>query len=57
MSKIQVPCYRCEQRHTGCHSECEAYAKYCRENAKRRYLIKSQKEEAYSYVERSENGT
>lgn len=43
MSRIKVPCKGCGQRHMGCHSECESYATYRRENAKRGALIKSQK--------------
>lgn len=27
MSK-EVPCYMCEKRHNGCHSECESYKQY-----------------------------
>lgn len=26
-----APCFRCAERHTGCHSECEAYKGWYRE--------------------------
>lgn len=45
MSGIKVPCHNCEQRHIGCHSECEAYANYCKENAEKQALIYSKKAE------------
>ena len=35
MSKPAVPCHNCENRQVGCHSNCEAYATYRRENAMR----------------------
>ena len=34
-------CYQCQERHVGCHSECEKYAEYrrkCDENKKARHL-------------------
>lgn len=41
MSKIKVPCHNCERRTSTCHSECEAYEVYRKENAKRNAAIKS----------------
>lgn len=27
------PCYKCEDRHVGCHSTCEKYKEFCKECA------------------------
>lgn len=43
MSRIKSPCYKCEQRYVGCHSYCEAYKNYRKENAQIRSVIKSAK--------------
>ena len=44
--KIVCPCRHCEERQVGCHSNCEKYATYCRENAIRNSTIKGAKAEA-----------
>lgn len=28
----RTPCYKCEERHEGCHSDCERYADWDREH-------------------------
>lgn len=28
---MQAPCYRCEDRYLGCHSDCDRYKAFCRE--------------------------
>ena len=33
-----APCKDCTERHVGCHSECEKYARFCAENEKRKEL-------------------
>jgi hypothetical protein len=43
MNKIEAPCHYCENRHLGCHSECEAYVNYCRENENQNALIRTKK--------------
>ena len=30
MSKLDAPCYKCEERHLGCHSSCERYGEYAK---------------------------
>lgn len=43
MSKVKCPCQGCEQRTARCHSECEAYLIYRRENARRNAALKLQR--------------
>ena len=43
MSRVKSPCYKCESRHSGCHSECELYAHFQRENAMERNLINTER--------------
>ena len=31
MNGLESPCYKCEDRHVGCHSTCETYKEYCAE--------------------------
>lgn len=31
MTKINAPCYQCEERHIDCHSSCEKYIAYANE--------------------------
>lgn len=33
---MNVPCYGCDEREVGCHSECEKYKEYIAENEKRK---------------------
>ena len=33
---MKVPCHNCEDRHVGCHAECERYKEYAAECHKRR---------------------
>ena len=43
----EVPCYGCEKRHSGCHSECESYKEYHdKRTAKCELLSKKRAEEA-----------
>jgi hypothetical protein len=44
MSKLKVPCYGCENRHQGCHSSCETYKTFQRENLERNRQIREAKE-------------
>ena len=37
---MKVPCHGCKDRVIGCHSSCEKYAEYDRENKQRREKIK-----------------
>ena len=30
---LTVPCYKCERRHSGCHSHCELYSDFKQKNA------------------------
>lgn len=48
--KPSSPCHYCEARHLGCHSECEAYIKYCEELARINELIISAKEAETQYL-------
>ena len=45
MSKIKAPCYNCTKRNPQCHSNCEEYREYRRENNKRRAFLKNKKAE------------
>ncbi len=36
------PCYKCPDRHAGCHSECERYKEYHEKNKKRLELKKEE---------------
>lgn len=31
MNKPKIPCYKCQDRHGGCHAECERYAEYAKQ--------------------------
>lgn len=43
-----APCKDCTERHIGCHSECEKYARFCAENEKRKELQRRDKMAAVS---------
>lgn len=48
---INSPCYKCEKRHSGCHSECDEYAEY---RAKLDELSKSERSDVYTaYITKS----
>lgn len=36
------PCYKCQERHTNCHSECEKYKEYQAKNKEKRELRKKE---------------
>ena len=49
---LNVPCYNCNDRHAGCHSECEKYLEYRVKleeikAAKAEYMAKWTQHEAY----------
>ena len=39
------PCYKCPERHIGCHGECERYKAYSDAEAEKKTFIKSKKDE------------
>ena len=45
------PCYQCEDRHIGCHSECDAYKQWCEKNEKMKKDIFEQKQLDIAIVE------
>ena len=38
---VTQPCKDCPGRHTGCHSSCDRYAEFCRENQEQKDAIKA----------------
>lgn len=40
---MKAPCYKCEERHRGCHSECEQYQAWQIERGKERMRQRKQK--------------
>ena len=38
---VTQPCKDCRGRHTGCHSSCDRYAEFCRENKEQKDAIKA----------------
>ncbi len=40
-------CYKCPNRKLGCHATCSEYAKSVAENAKKKEIIRQQKEARY----------
>ena len=38
---VTQPCKDCLDRHTGCHSSCDRYAEFCRENKEQKDAIKA----------------
>ena len=38
---VTQPCKDCPGRHTGCHSSCDRYAEFCRENKEQKDAIKA----------------
>ena len=44
MRKIDDPCYRCQKRKLGCHSECEDYEKWKLKKKKENDSIRKEKE-------------
>ena len=38
---VTHPCKDCPGRHTGCHSSCDRYAEFCRENKEQKDAIKA----------------
>jgi len=41
--EMEIPCYNCNERHVGCHGECDRYASYSamrREENKRTFIEK-----------------
>ena len=43
---LKAPCFNCEDRHQGCHSNCESYINWKRETDKRNDYIKSERKKA-----------
>ena len=48
---MNVPCYRCEERHSHCHVECERYKEYEQQNAARREKRLQEKMQANAIAE------
>lgn len=40
-------CYKCQKRHIGCHSKCEAFKEDSLKNEKRKAKIKAEKHEEF----------
>ena len=38
---VTQPCKDCPDRHIGCHSTCDRYAEFCRENQEQKDAIKA----------------
>lgn len=38
---VTQPCKDCPGQHTGCHSSCDRYAEFCRENKEQKDAIKA----------------
>ena len=38
-----APCYRCEERHSGCHSSCERYKEFSQKRAEELSMIRKKK--------------
>lgn len=51
---ISGPCMNCEDRHSGCHGECERYLKYKEERTRVNDKVKAARHEYWSdkYVKR-----
>lgn len=45
------PCYKCVDRHIGCHGVCERYKAYSDAEADKKNLIKAKKAEDKIYVD------
>lgn len=42
MKKSKSPCYQCEKRYVGCHSKCEEYISFSKENEEYRENLHKQ---------------
>lgn len=49
---MKCPCRDCPDRKMNCHSECEKYKEYAKENAKRREAKNKAKEEQWQIYRR-----
>ena len=51
---ISGPCMNCEERHSGCHGECERYSKYKEERTRVNDKVKAARHEYWAdkYVKR-----
>lgn len=45
MNPLQAPCKDCNDRHVGCHAECQKYKDYKTEHAKQQTFIRRLDEE------------
>lgn len=43
MTSKEVPCYKCNNRHVGCHGSCKRYVKF---NADRKKILRKQQAQA-----------
>jgi hypothetical protein len=45
------PCYQCPDREVGCHSVCEKYKTYEKENMEYRQAVYNEKRKEYAYLD------